>query len=140
MQCDFCFAAEPCWQYPAEDFRLPDGQISRSGWAACSTCHELIDAEKFSELARRAAGRIKRHTGVYALAQLDATHSAFRMHRSGAAVPLDVVAYAAGLPSNEIEQRESQGRISAAAAPTGRIEFRLSETNPRPSCWRLEES
>jgi hypothetical protein len=133
LQCDFCLAANPCWQYPAEDFRLAEGQMSHDGWAACSTCHGLIEAEKFDDLARRAAGRLKRHTGVYALDQIAANHAAFREHRSGPASPLDGAAYVSGLRAVEIEQLDTLGRMSAAAAPAARIEFHVDGPTPRPA-------
>jgi len=56
MLCDFC--AKPGaiieWSYPAKDFQIEDADWgSHENWAACSHCHDLIEAEDYGGLARR---------------------------------------------------------------------------------------
>jgi hypothetical protein len=57
--CDLCFAPNPQYSYPAQDFILRDRDStpifgSAGGrWTACSACASLIDAKKWEELAER---------------------------------------------------------------------------------------
>jgi len=54
--CDFCSTHEVAWSYPAMDFGVVDPKLgwgSRGGWAACEPCHEMIEANDHSGLAKR---------------------------------------------------------------------------------------
>ena len=46
--CDFCSAPNVAWRYPAQSFLAYAiaGVVGQSvgDWAACRTCHELIEA------------------------------------------------------------------------------------------------
>lgn len=66
--CDFCSAPNPRWGYKADNFASPAGfdvpsgtefaYGSAGGWAACDTCADLIDADDFDALLRRALDHI----------------------------------------------------------------------------------
>lgn len=60
--CDFCsepIKGEWCWSYPARDFAYTiqfEGygiHASKGEWAACETCHDLIEADDHTGLAQR---------------------------------------------------------------------------------------
>jgi len=55
--CDFCSASDPGWGYPAKDFQAYEcgGMVGESvgGWAACNTCHALIEAGDREGLMQR---------------------------------------------------------------------------------------
>jgi len=63
IQCDFCDSREPQWRYPCESFTVmltfvhTNGDLltvpwaSNGDWAACNFCSELIEQEKWRELA-----------------------------------------------------------------------------------------
>lgn len=52
--CDFCSSKEVTWSYNAEDFSVPEAEWgSRGGWAACDTCHDLIEADQREALLLR---------------------------------------------------------------------------------------
>lgn len=98
--CDFCMTIstrEASWVYPTQEFEVQDDTghtwniDDGQGWGACSTCHRLIEAEKWDQLAARAAtlGE-KRHPGVpfETLQERSAlAHRAFQMARDGQAIP-----------------------------------------------------
>jgi|SRR5262245_12559577 len=48
--CDFCSSPAVTWSYDVDDFHIVDrpevheGWGSTGGWAACDTCHDLIEA------------------------------------------------------------------------------------------------
>lgn len=62
LKCDFCLADDPQWELPVNDFQmLPAGltvtgqdQNSVSEWAACDICADLIRADDWPGLSRRA--------------------------------------------------------------------------------------
>lgn len=55
--CDFCCSRqdgdEVRWRYPAKSFAASYYSSSIGDWAACNTCHDLIENDKFDELADR---------------------------------------------------------------------------------------
>jgi hypothetical protein len=58
--CDFCSDVRVAWAYPCESFTsiivAPGGvgvQANHNGWAACNTCHELIEADRREQLVER---------------------------------------------------------------------------------------
>ena len=88
LKCDFCCVEDPPWSYPAEDF--VDTPISRSvgGWAACETCHKLIEAGCREGLATRSVQRfLAEHGPVPDVGKLlliiSETHGQFFQHRTG---------------------------------------------------------
>lgn len=52
--CDFCGDEDVRWVYPAHSIELADGFLGSSGaWAACETCHLLVESGAWTELAER---------------------------------------------------------------------------------------
>jgi hypothetical protein len=55
--CDFCSSPDVAFVYPARTFAayLFDGIVGESvgNWAACPTCHELIEADRQADLVER---------------------------------------------------------------------------------------
>jgi hypothetical protein len=50
--CDFCSTPEVKWMYPADDIAVDALQWgSRGEWAACDTCHALIESSERDKLA-----------------------------------------------------------------------------------------
>lgn len=95
MLCDFCCADHPCWEYPADDFIAFAAQGSLGSWAACETCHGLIEAGDHDGLAQRSLAtfchrqELTRQESVKVLAILRDLHVAFRQHRAGPAIFLE---------------------------------------------------
>lgn len=55
--CDFCLTPEPTWEYPCGPMSFPsmhpdDVNASDDEWAACDTCHELIEGGYMMRLAQ----------------------------------------------------------------------------------------
>jgi hypothetical protein len=57
-RCDFCSEQPVLWDYPSKDFVVKGLQnwSSDGHWAACQTCHDLIEAGRYAELAERSVG------------------------------------------------------------------------------------
>lgn len=53
-RCDFCYADHPAWVVPAANFEVVPGHMSAGDWAACDGCKDLINANQWSTLVRRA--------------------------------------------------------------------------------------
>lgn len=100
--CDFCSERPVKWRYPAIDIKpaesisLPELKQSSIGdWAACQTCHDLIEAENWPDLARRSAQSVVMSTPKLApvylglVAMSRALHTEFRAARTGPATPVD---------------------------------------------------
>jgi len=54
-RCDFCTAPHPTWVLPADSFKvagIPAG--SDGGWSACEACADLLRADDWAGLVRRA--------------------------------------------------------------------------------------
>ena len=100
--CDFCSAPgeeEDAWTYPCASFKYgieipgyPKG-ASKGEWAACQACHELIDADDYDSLLRRAVDaeiakspELKKFRPMF-LAMVGEIHNGFRAHRTGAVKP-----------------------------------------------------
>jgi hypothetical protein len=57
--CDFCAMPSVSWQYPARSFDAMPGVFGSLGeWGACETCHDLIERQNWTALAKRSAERI----------------------------------------------------------------------------------
>lgn len=97
--CDFCSANEITKDYDCYDFQAfemvtvrgektqrIDGH-SKGKWAACASCAELIDNEKWDELAIRSVdslievGSIKSERKEQMLEVIKTLHDEFRQHR-----------------------------------------------------------
>lgn len=97
-KCDFCSELEPRWSYPATDFvALQIGAIlstSEGSWAACDTCHDLIDSGDRSGLADRSAGLwvVANPDSAEVMeclrGELRCIHDLFFTHRTGKAQPI----------------------------------------------------
>lgn len=86
-QCDFCNSHAIKWEYPAVDFAIPAvGVESQGHWAACDTCHNLIETEQWDALADRST-----HTHPLIVSadpallkrSITIIHNAFRACRTG---------------------------------------------------------
>jgi len=109
--CDFCRSV-PTWDYPAHDFTAQvlavssrqdvtditelEPQGSRGGWAACDTCHDLIEAGDWDQLAERSVDANwdgeggYRNTPVPRAVWIDAIKQyqrLFQENRTGPAIP-----------------------------------------------------
>lgn len=105
IQCDFCTSLDVRWTYPCEDFTIERTfsatgvyadlrqetqkiKLTSSltgGWAACDTCHALIEANDREGLLKRSAEldptkRMSLHTKKELIAPL---HTEFFAHRTG---------------------------------------------------------
>jgi hypothetical protein len=92
--CDFCSDQEPVFRVPARDFRLP-GQpmhMSHDDWAACRVCGLLIDSNRWTNLAQRAATTWEDHHGKplddTAKTRLRALYRVLRKNITGSLRPL----------------------------------------------------
>lgn len=73
VHCDFCSSTNVKWSYPCNSFsawETKGGSIdlaghSIGGWAACDTCKQLVEEEKFTELAERAVVTQKEFVALY---------------------------------------------------------------------------
>ena len=61
VHCDFCHSTTVKWDYPTDDFmqelknNTPTVEWNSIGdWAACNTCHDMIEADAREMLATRA--------------------------------------------------------------------------------------
>lgn len=91
MYCDFCTEPHPTWGYPAKDFALetglPIGILSDGWWAACDTCHDLIEADNRTALLTRALDKLVGQVPMeYARPMMTDLHGKFFAHRCGPAV------------------------------------------------------
>ena len=97
-KCDFCSEPAPAWWYPATDFvALQVGAIvstSEGSWAACETCHGLIESGDRMGLAERSAalfvvGNPESAEVIDCLrGELKRIHDLFFANRTGSAQPL----------------------------------------------------
>jgi hypothetical protein len=63
--CDFCLAPNPPWTYPAGHVHIVGHRAitdSDDPWAACDTCHDLIEAENHVELVEHMLRGQKHHS------------------------------------------------------------------------------
>ncbi len=100
--CDFCSTPAPIWRYPARTFLaylFPTiAGESVGDWAACDTCHALIEVEDRRGLAQRSLDElISKHPEMSEAAgvlyeELTALHRKFFEYRCGAAIRIAVTA------------------------------------------------
>ena len=104
--CDFCYAADIRWRYPCRSFIGPSDaygntvvtEHSVGDWAACESCHLLIEAGQREELAARSYESSHAPAEYQQLKQLArrqdliawfrALHDGFFDHRTAPAVPI----------------------------------------------------
>lgn len=96
LQCDFCSAPCPIWRYPARSFVAYRASNlageSVGDWAACDSCHDLIEADDRRHLAQRSLDElILKHPEAKAAAEillrdLADLHRQFFEHRHGPAI------------------------------------------------------
>ena len=89
--CDSCSGGPIYKSYPARDFSVVTGRevdsVSKGDWAACKACAELIDQEKWDELADRTLAALPQgcpsdpavKDALYSFVK--SLHSRFREHR-----------------------------------------------------------
>lgn len=98
MKCDFCSERPVRWRYPARSFVMGHtgelGHESVGDWAACETCHDLIEADQRTALTARSLEQYANMTAALTedqKAQLTAllteAHNRFFNHRTGPAEP-----------------------------------------------------
>jgi len=99
--CDFCSSSAVRWSYPARDFVVSDlterlraqelpGVGSEGSWAACETCHRLIQHGDRTAIAVRAGRKFARRYDVPAslvLPELRKLHDQFWANREGPPTP-----------------------------------------------------
>ncbi len=94
LVCDFCSSLDVLWRYPVRTFKSYVLQVESLGdWAACGKCHDLIEAGKIEELAKRSAethplvtsGEVKLEEMLEAC---KVSHMSFRDSRCGKAILL----------------------------------------------------
>lgn len=97
-QCDFCNSLAVAWAYPTRDLSstipVPGKNAtvtinSRGGWAACTPCHDLIEAGNRDGLAVRSAKAGNRR-GVplhLIVAACRKVHDDFWANREGPPIP-----------------------------------------------------
>ena len=89
--CDFCTAEKVFKLYRCENFVFNNMPVFQNGcgtWAACKTCAELVDADRWSELTERSFvkfakrhGPISRRDSFGLRDQFRTIHQLFRDHR-----------------------------------------------------------
>jgi len=84
--CDFCSSEK--WErvYPCQDFDIAGLPATSVGsWCACDACAELIDAEKWDELAERSINsfpyQVSQAERPVLVAFIKETHKQFRDRR-----------------------------------------------------------
>lgn len=94
-KCDFCSTLYPSWVHPSADFLLPPEQgtglpawgSADQAWAACETCHEIIEREDREGLANRSLrmvpGGVPRQARRAMLGQIKKMHAGFWKGRNG---------------------------------------------------------
>lgn len=97
--CDFCSEPHVAWRYPAKSFvaYVIAGVVGQSvgDWAACRTCHALIEADDRRALLERSLRTFieknpdMRSAEAELRAQMAQFHELFFSHQSG--TPLAVV-------------------------------------------------
>jgi hypothetical protein len=96
LLCDFCSAPSPAWRYPARTFLaycIPNiAGESVGDWAACDSCHDLIESDDKRGLAKRSLDELiskhaeSREAAAVLYEELAGLHQKFFEHRTGAAV------------------------------------------------------
>lgn len=89
--CDFCSSHKVKWEFPCEDFQMPQMDWgSENGWAACDECKDLIEADDWDALAQRAldttaSSVLRQYPGleISLFEHYYALHLQFRKHRKG---------------------------------------------------------
>ena len=94
--CDFCSSPTVTWRYPAVTFSV-EGITSVSDWAACDSCHVLIETNDRDGLLDRSVNLFpglnevpaddRGGAAVRLRGMIAPLHDGFRASRQGAAVP-----------------------------------------------------
>ena len=84
--CDFCSAPKPARRYSCRPFKMTGPKLrSVGGWAACNACAELIDADRWEDLADRSVDSFLKKYPVIAreraLREIQELHQQFRDNR-----------------------------------------------------------
>lgn len=96
--CDFCSAPNVAWRYPAQSFLAYAiaGVVGQSvgDWAACRTCHELIEAGDRRGLLERSLGTLLEKNPEMRPAESELRNQIAHFHRlfydnqTGSALPV----------------------------------------------------
>jgi hypothetical protein len=84
--CDFCSDKGPAWDYDCLDFMIPPDHASAGGWAACTPCSDLIEADDYEGLYERALKFLEFMPPAMAEAmrpRIRVMHGGFRKFRYG---------------------------------------------------------
>ena len=54
LRCDFCMDDGAPWLLPVEDYEVAPGNLNRGDWTCCTTCADLIRADRWSQIITRA--------------------------------------------------------------------------------------
>lgn len=98
LLCDFCSAPSPAWRYPARTFLAycapPIAGESVGDWAACDSCHALIENDDPGALAQRSLDELIAKDPEAANCRGELFHSLMDLHeqfhtnRCGPAQPI----------------------------------------------------
>lgn len=81
--CDLCYAPDPAYLLPADDFVLPDGTSGSVGdWQICGGCARLVDTGRWNEIVRKVvAGMFARYGHEMGQSEIDYVKRAYRLLR-----------------------------------------------------------
>jgi hypothetical protein len=96
--CDFCSSPEVAFVYPARTFAayVFDGIVGESvgNWAACPTCHELIESDHQADLVERSLETLierqpeMKYAEIELRDQIRSFHVLFFRNRTGSAMTI----------------------------------------------------
>lgn len=84
--CDFCGHDSPAWDYDCHDFLLSPDLASAGGWAACTPCSDMIEADDWLGVLMRcveAASKFGPRIQNLVRDQAVLMHGGFRSNRYG---------------------------------------------------------
>lgn len=83
--CDFCGDAGPSWDYDCAQFAIDAIDFgSLEGWAACTPCSDLIEADDYEGLLVRSLDNpLGREDAPHWSPRIRLIHAGFREHRIG---------------------------------------------------------
>lgn len=93
--CDFCSDPHPIYWYPCRDFNTYIGANSVGPWAACETCHRLIESDNrgaLNQVSMETYQRDHPHEKMYKSSGefLEYLHDMFWANRTGPAERIKV--------------------------------------------------
>lgn len=85
--CDFCGHDSPAWDYDCQDFVIAPDLASQGGWAACTPCSNMIEADDWDGVLERCVSGAEKFGGEKLAARIRISaglmHRGFRQYRYG---------------------------------------------------------